>query len=178
MEEFTMELTGMDLVHKAQVFAIAAHSAVRQKRKYTGEPYFVHPAEVARIVAEVPGSTPEMVAAAWLHDVVEDTGCTYTDIHMNFGIDVATLVGWLTDVSKPEDGNRATRKAMDRAHSAAAPAEAQTVKLADLISNSRSIVQHDPAFAKTYLEEKRMLLEVMTKGDATLMAEARKFIGE
>ena len=173
-----MELTGMDLVHKAQVFAIAAHSAVRQKRKYTGEPYFVHPAEVARIVAEVPGSTPEMVAAAWLHDVVEDTGCTYTDIHMNFGIDVATLVGWLTDVSKPEDGNRATRKAMDRAHSAAAPAEAQTVKLADLISNSRSIVQHDPAFAKTYLEEKRMLLEVMTKGDATLMAEARKFIGE
>ena len=178
MEEFTMELTGMNLVHKAQVFAIAAHSAVRQKRKYTGEPYFVHPAEVARIVAEVPGSTAEMVAAAWLHDTVEDTGVTATDIHMNFGPEVAVLVSWLTDVSKPEDGNRAVRKAIDRSHSAAAPAEAQTVKLADLISNSRSIVQHDPAFAKTYLEEKRLLLAVMTKGDATLMAEARKFIGE
>jgi (p)ppGpp synthase/HD superfamily hydrolase len=177
MEGFTMELTGMDLVHKAQVFAIAAHSAVGQKRKYTGEPYFVHPAEVARIVAEVPGSTPEMVAAAWLHDTVEDTRVTATDIHMNFGPEVAVLVSWLTDVSKPEDGNRAHRKAMDRAHTAEAPAEAQTIKLADLISNSKSIMQHDPAFAKTYLEEKRLMLEVMTKGDRSLHALASSYVG-
>ena len=176
--EFTMDQSGMDIVRKAQVYAMAAHAAVGQKRKYTGEPYIVHPAEVAKIVASVPGATPDMVAAAWLHDVVEDTGCTFTDIHMAFGIDIATLVGWLTDVSQPHDGNRAHRKAVDRAHSAEAPAEAQTIKLADLISNSKSIVQHDPAFAKTYLEEKRMLLEVMTKGDPTLMAEARKYIGE
>jgi (p)ppGpp synthase/HD superfamily hydrolase len=125
----------------------------------------------------VPGSTPDMVAAAWLHDVVEDTGCTFTDVHMAFGIDIATLVGWLTDVSRPEDGNRATRKAMDRAHTAEAPAEAQTIKLADLISNSRSIMQHDPEFAKVYLEEKRLLLEVLTKGDAGLHAEASKYVG-
>lgn len=175
--EFTMELSGMDIVRKAQVYAMAAHAAVGQKRKYTFEPYIVHPAEVAKIVAGVPGATPDMVAAAWLHDVVEDTGCTFTDIHMGFGIDIATLVQWLTDVSKPEDGNRAARKAIDRAHSAQAPAEAQTIKLADLISNSRSIVQHDPEFAKIYLEEKRLLLEVMNKGDAGLMAEARKYIG-
>lgn len=178
MEGFTMELAGMDIVRKAQVYAMAAHAAVGQRRKYTGEPYIVHPAEVASIVARVPGATPDMVAAAWLHDVVEDTGCTFTDVHMAFGIDIATLVGWLTDVSRSEDGNRATRKAIDRAHSAEAPAEAQTIKLADLISNSRSIVQHDPEFAKVYLEEKRMLLEVMTKGDPTLMAAARKYIGE
>jgi (p)ppGpp synthase/HD superfamily hydrolase len=176
MEEFTLELTGMDIVRKAQVFAIAAHSAVKQVRKYTSEPYYVHPAEVARIVAGVPGSTPDMVAAAWLHDVVEDTGCTYTDIHMNFGIDIATLVGWLTDVSRPEDGNRAVRKAIDRAHSADAPAEAQTIKLADLISNSKSIMAHDPAFARTYLEEKRLLLEVMTKGDRGLHALASSYV--
>ena len=177
MEGFTMDQSGMDIVRKAQVYAMAAHAAVGQKRKYTGEPYIVHPAEVAKIVASVPGSTPDMVAAAWLHDVVEDTGCTFTDIHMAFGIDIATLVGWLTDVSKPEDGNRAHRKAMDREHTAAAPAEAQTIKLADLISNSRSIMQHDPAFAKTYLEEKRLLLAVMTKGDPGLHAEASRFVG-
>ena len=177
MEGFTMELSSMDVVQKAQVFAIAAHSAVKQVRKYTGEPYFVHPAEVARIVAGVPGSTPDMVAAAWLHDVVEDTGCTFTDIHMAFGIDIATLVQWLTDVSKPEDGNRAHRKALDRMHTAAAPAEAQTIKLADLISNSKSIMEHDPAFAKTYLEEKRLMLAVMTKGDRGLHAEASRYAG-
>jgi len=108
---------------------------------------------------------------------VEDTGCTYTDIHMAFGADIATLVGWLTDVSKPEDGNRAHRKAMDRENTAAAPAEAQTIKLADLISNSRSIMQHDPAFARTYLEEKRLLLAVMTKGDPELHAMASSYVG-
>lgn len=176
--EFTMQLDGLNIVQKAQVFAIAAHAAVGQKRKYTGEPYIVHPAEVARMVAAVPGATEDMVAAAWLHDVVEDTGVTSTDIHLNFGPEIATLVGWLTDVSRPEDGNRARRKAIDREHTAQAPAEAQTIKLADLISNSKSIMQHDPEFAKVYLEEKRMLLEVMTRGDAGLMAEARKYIGE
>ena len=176
MEGFTMEQGGMDIVRKAQVYAMAAHAAVGQKRKYTGEPYIVHPAEVASIVASVPGSTPDMVAAAWLHDVVEDTGCTFTDIHMAFGIDIATLVGWLTDVSKPEDGKRAVRKAIDRAHTAQAPAEAQTIKLADLISNSKSIVQHDPGFAKTYLEEKRLLLEVLTKGDPGLHAQASTYV--
>jgi (p)ppGpp synthase/HD superfamily hydrolase len=177
MENFTMELAGMDIVRKAQVYAMAAHAAVGQRRKYTNEPYIVHPAEVAKIVAGVPGSTPDMVAAAWLHDVVEDTGCTYNDIHMGFGTDIATLVGWLTDVSKPEDGPRWFRKKMDREHTAAAPAEAQTIKLADLISNTKSIMAHDEKFAKVYLEEKRLLLDVMTRGDAGLMAEARKHVG-
>jgi (p)ppGpp synthase/HD superfamily hydrolase len=177
MEDFTMDQSGMDIVRKAQVYAMAAHAAVGQKRKYTGEPYIVHPAEVAKIVAGVPGSTPDMVAAAWLHDVVEDTGCTYTDIHMAFGADIAALVGWLTDVSKPEDGNRAVRKAIDREHTAAAPAEAQTIKLADLISNSRSIMAHDPEFARVYLAEKRALLEVMTRGDAGLRERAMQQIG-
>jgi hypothetical protein len=66
---------------------------------------------------------------------------------------------------------------MDRAHTAEAPAEAQTIKLADLISNSKSIMEHDPAFAKTYLEEKRMMLAVMTKGDRGLHAQASKYVG-
>jgi (p)ppGpp synthase/HD superfamily hydrolase len=167
----------MTIVERARVFATAAHAAVGQVRKYTFEPYIVHPAEVAKIVEDA-GGTEAMVAAAWLHDTVEDTGVTIETIRAEFGAEVAELVGWLTDVSRPEHGNRTHRKALDRAHSAAAPAEAQTVKLADLIANTRSIMAHDVAFAKTYLEEKRLLLAVMTKGDAILMAEARKFIGE
>jgi (p)ppGpp synthase/HD superfamily hydrolase len=165
------------MIERARVFATAAHAAVGQVRKYTFEPYIVHPAEVAKIVKDA-GGTEVMVAAAWLHDTVEDTGVTIETIRAEFGVEVAELVGWLTDVSRPEHGNRAHRKALDRAHSAAAPAEAQTVKLADLIANTRSIMAHDAAFAKTYLEEKRLLLAVMTKGDAGLMAEARRHIGE
>lgn len=166
----------MNIVEKARVFATAAHAAVGQLRKYTFEPYIVHPQEVAGIVETVEGATFEMIAAAWLHDTVEDTGVTIEVIKQEFGEEVAELVGWLTDVSRPEQGNRATRKAIDRAHTAMAPAAAQTIKLADLIANTRSIVEHDEKFAKTYLAEKRLLLEVMTKGDAGLMAEARKYI--
>jgi (p)ppGpp synthase/HD superfamily hydrolase len=130
------------------------------------------------MVAALPGATEAMVAAAHLHDVVEDTGVTIETVRDEFGSEVADLVSWLTDVSRPEDGNRAHRKARDREHTAAAPAEAQTVKLADLISNTRSIMAHDPKFAVTYLEEKRALLAVMTRGDATLMAIARRHVGE
>jgi (p)ppGpp synthase/HD superfamily hydrolase len=166
----------MSVIDKARVFATAAHAAVGQTRKYTGEPYVVHPIEVSNIVAEA-GGTDAMVAAALLHDVLEDTKVTFDVLEAEFGLEVAELVLWLTDVSKPEDGNRSTRKALDRQHSAAAPAEAQTIKVADLISNTRSIVAHDPNFAKVYLEEKRMLLEVLTKADSTLLNQAKEQVG-
>ena len=165
----------MDIVEKARVFATAAHAACGQLRKYTYEPYIVHPADVVSIVKTVP-HTNEMLCAAWLHDVVEDTGVTIETIREEFGSEIADLVGWLTDVSRPDHGNRAARKAVDRAHTAMAPAQAQTVKLADLISNTKSIVEHDEKFAKTYLEEKRMLLEVMTKGDRTLWERANGIV--
>jgi len=172
--EFTMEL---NVVQKAHVYAMAAHASVKQLRKYTNEPYIVHPMQVARIVASVEGSTEDMIAAALLHDVIEDTGCTFTDIHMSFGIDIAGMVSWLTDVSKPEDGNRAARKAIDLAHIAQAPANVKTIKLADIISNCTSIMEHDPNFAKVYLEEKRAQLAVLTEGDAGLLARARELVG-
>jgi (p)ppGpp synthase/HD superfamily hydrolase len=165
-----------ELETRARLFATAAHAAVGQLRKYTHEPYIVHPAEVVKIVKTV-DHTEAMIAAAWLHDTVEDTGVSIELIRAEFGSEVSDLVGWLTDVSRPDHGNRAARKAVDRAHTAAAPAEAQTVKLADLISNTRSIVAHDAKFAETYLAEKRLLLEVMTKGDAQLLQMARGQIG-
>ena len=166
----------MDIVDKARVFATAAHAAAAQLRKYTNEPYIVHPAEVFSIVSTVDGATEDMLAAAWLHDVVEDTGVTNEVIREMFGEKVAELVGWLTDVSRPEQGNRATRKAIDRAHTAMASAQAQTIKLADLISNCSSIKEHDEAFAKIYFEEKRLLLEVLSKGDKILYERAKALV--
>lgn len=165
----------MTIIERARVFATAAHAAVAQVRKYTGEPYIVHPFEVAMTVKQI-GGTPEMVAAAFLHDTVEDTGVTMETIEREFGPEIAEIVFFLTDVSRPEHGNRAARKAIDRAHIAKADARAQTIKLADLISNCSSIVKYDPEFAKVYLEEKRLLLEVLTKGDKILLDRARKIV--
>lgn len=152
------------IIQEARIFATAAHAAVGQTRKYTGEPYFYHPAEVAHLVAEYTNNDPELVAAAWLHDVLEDTSVEIGLLESLFGKRVADLVAGVTDVSKPEDGNRPTRKAIDRAHIAKQPPECKTIKLADLISNAASIVRHDPAFAEVYLEEKVLVLDVLSDG--------------
>lgn len=149
--------------HDAKFFAIAAHKACKHKRKYSGECYTVHLKEVATMVENY-GGTDEMIAAAWLHDIVEDTGITIEDIDIFFGADIGNLVGWLTDISMPEDGNRKTRKAIDRNHLSYAPASAQTIKLCDVISNTSSIMENDPKFAEVYLREKADLLAVMTEG--------------
>jgi len=163
----------MDLERKAKEFATHYHASIDQRRKYTFEPYINHPAAVAELVRRVP-HTKAMLCAAWLHDVVEDTPCTLYEILSNFGLEVASLVKELTDVSQPSDGNRAVRKAIDRAHLAKASAAAKTVKLADLIDNTITIVAHDPKFAKVYLAEKALLLEVLGEGDATLMSMAKE----
>ena len=164
------------LVERARIYATAAHAAVGQLRKYTNEPYIVHPAEVAKIVSAVPEATEEMIAAAWLHDVVEDTGVEVTDIWREFGGVVASYVNWLTNPSKKEDGNRAVRKGIDREHIRNAPAEVKTIKLADLLSNCSSIVEHDEKFAKTYLEEKRLMMEVLKEGNATLFKVVNEIV--
>lgn len=160
----------MNIAEKAKLFATAAHTAIGQKRKYTGEPYINHPAEVVDIIERhAIYHTDKVLAAAWLHDVVEDTGVSIELIRAEFGSYVAQLVEQLTDVSKPEDGNRAARKEIDRQHIARCRPDAATIKFADMISNSRSIMERDPEFAKVYIPEKLKLLEVLkNKGDPAL----------
>ena len=157
----------------AKKFATERHTG--QVRKYTGEPYICHPAAVVEIVRGMT-HTPEMIAAAWLHDTVEDTETTLGEIKEYFGDQVSVLVEMLTDVSEPGDGNRATRKALDREHTAKASPDAKTIKLADLIHNTKSIVEFDPDFAKIYLAEKELLLKVLKEGDKTLWNRANDIV--
>lgn len=157
------------MLNKAVKFATEAHGS--QVRKYHGTPYISHPLAVAEIVKSVP-HTEEMLMAAVLHDVVEDTSVTLDQISKEFGDVVAEIVYFLTDISKPEDGNRAHRKQLDAEHNANGPAEAQTVKVADLIHNSSDIAAHDPRFWRTYKTEKLQTLNLLDKADATLKARA------
>jgi len=165
------------LVERADEFADRAHRSINQKRKYTGEPYIVHPRRVAAMVAVVIDD-PEVVAAALLHDVVEDTPVTLTDIEREFGPRVAGFVDDLTDVSTHRDGNRERRKAKDREHTRCARPESKTVKLADLIDNARSITEHDPDFALVYLREKELLLKVLREGHPLLYQMACEVLEE
>jgi hypothetical protein len=162
-----------DLIGKARQFASDAHRSVGQLRKYSGQPYEEHLRSVAEMVDAITDDA-EIIAAAWLHDVVEDTPTTIEDIERAFGPDVRELVDALTDVSRPNDGNRAARKELDRKHLATAPARAQTVKLADLIDNCQDICKHNAKFGRVYLAEMAALLEVLTAGDESLQRKAKK----
>lgn len=163
----------MGIVEKARVFATAAHAAINHKRKYTGEDYIVHPKAVVDILIDkVSSATHEMLAAAWLHDVVEDTHVSQKLIFEQFGQIIAGYVFGLTNASIPSDGNREVRKGIDKFFLSQQCAEVQAIKVADLIHNTESIVEYDEKFAKIYIVEKSALLKVLDKADPYLRERA------
>lgn len=165
------------VISEATMFAIQAHGD--QRRKYTGEPYVVHPIHVADILEKEVEATTEMLAAAILHDVVEDTPVTLRDIKEKFGDTVAEYVHYCTNVSEKDDGNRRFRKKMDADHFALGPAESQTIKIADLLSNAESIIKHDQKFFhKAFKHEKQYMLNILTKADAKLLNKAQELLKE
>ncbi len=139
-------------------FADIAHDG--QVRRYTGRPYIEHPVGVA-ILVERFDHDEAMVMAALLHDVKEDCGVTDEVLVREFDLEVADLVDDLSNVSTSAGGNRAARKAADRAHTARARPKAKTIKALDFTHNAPSIVLHDPRFARVYLPEKALLLAVL-----------------
>lgn len=154
---------------------IATRAHAGQVRKYTGEPYIVHPFGVAGLVRSVTDDE-DMICAALLHDVVEDTPIEHKLIYGLFGNRVGLMVEGLTDISVPEDGNRAMRKGIDRKHTAEQSPDTHTIKLADLIDNTKTITECDHSFAKVYMKEKELLLDVLKDGDQQLWALARETI--
>jgi (p)ppGpp synthase/HD superfamily hydrolase len=173
---------------RALIFALHAHEG--QKRKYTGEPYIVHPIAVADLVASVVDDE-EVIAAAYLHDVIEDTHGSEEAARQalldSFGNRITHLVDELTDVFTKERYpklNRAERKARERDRLATVSREAKTIKLADVICNSYDIARQNAGFAKFDLAEKEAFLEVVGDGNAELYRlalrndeEARQLIG-
>lgn len=158
-----------DLIIRAREFGREKHIA--QARRYTGEPYFVHLEEVADLVERV-GLSETAIAAAWLHDVAEDQGVAVARLEAMFGREVATIVFALTDAPARPGINRERRKALDRGRLSMASMEAQSIKCADLISNTSTIVKYDPGFARIYLPEKRAILDVLTRAPAPLRDQA------
>lgn len=165
------------LVTTARMVAFTAHAAVGQKRKYTGDPYSTHLEEVVDILENVGGFTcPLVLASAYLHDVLEDTQVGAGFILDVFGEPITQVVLQLTDDFKPQPGtNRSERKARYAEQIAAASYQARVVKLADMLSNGRSIFAYDPEFAPLYTREMRHLLDKpemkMTVGGGKILWE-------
>ncbi|WP_212745037.1 HD domain-containing protein [Hydrogenophaga sp. 2FB] len=174
MEIEFMAISGA-LEWEAEMFAERRHGAINQRMKYTDEPYMAHLRAVV-LELETVEHTPYMKAATWLHDTIEDTGTRIEEILSDFGIEVCALVSEVTNVSKPEDGNRAARKAKDLAHLKKATARGQTLKVCDVLVNTRTLVDLDPAFAAIRLPECLELVTALVKADPVLRARALKQI--
>ena len=132
----------------AEGFGLCAHR--NQRRKFEDAPYMVHPIRVARIVQEYTDD-PDVIAAAMMHDVLEDTDVTAEEMRRVFGDTITDLVLDVTDVSRPSDGVRQVRKDKDREHLAKSSPGGATIKLADLIDNAIGIAANDKGFAPVYL---------------------------
>lgn len=124
-----------DLFDKAVKFAVDAHAGIERRGK--GYPYILHPMEAAGIVASIT-TDPEMLAAAILHDTVEDTDVTIEQIRQEFGERVATLVYNETS-HLPHGLPWRDRKQAQADQIASAPGDSKVVALGDKLSNLRTI---------------------------------------
>lgn len=146
-------LRGRDrtLARGAFVAAAAAH---RGQKRDEGRPYIVHPVGVARILVEEFGvRAGEVIAAAFLHDTLEDTALTASAIRRGFGQRVARWVACLTKEPKERYRSRSARDAVYHRGVARAPLEARLIKVADRLDNLRTIGRAAGEKQRRYLAE-------------------------
>ena len=169
------------VIQKARRFAKLAHGLVLnsqgqlgQRRKGTNEPYTKHLSEVAKLVAGSGGDEAQ-IAAAWLHDVVEDTPVPLNHVRTVFGPDVAKLVQELTDKFTKQNYpglNRRQRKAKELDRLSKISDRAKTIKYADFLSNLEGVSVLGPSFGEVYTREVADALSRMQGGDERLRSAA------
>ncbi len=133
---------GMGLVLRAARFAAWKHRDQRRKGKGR-EPYINHPLDLAHVLWFEGGvQDPVVLAAALLHDTIEDTQTTVQELQGEFGVQVARIVMEVTDEASL---NWRVRKKLQVSRARLASPEARQVKLADKICNLRSMVASPPS---------------------------------
>ena len=161
---------------------LAAHHHRSQIRRYNGVPYFTHLKRVAEATAKLSAATPEMVAAAFLHDLLEDQAPTAEErprleryiLNDTGAITLRYVIG-LTNPSKGSNLPRAERKKMDREHLAKQEVEVRRIKLVDRIDNLAETFHSDMIglatdfeFQNTYIDESLALMEALRGTDKDL----------
>src|SRR5947207_1316236 len=133
----------LDIIHKAYDFSLRNHTG---QSRASGEPYLVHPLEVACVLAEMK-LDPVAIAAGLLHDSVEDTSVTIVDIRKEFGEQVAHIVEGVTKISKIDFASSEERQAENVRKMVLAMVDdirVVLIKLADRLHNMRTL-EHLPA---------------------------------
>ena len=160
-------LESTDLTKRAMQMASYAH----RHQKYGERPYVTHLADVVARVKTIT-QDPEIIAAAWLHDIIEDTQVTYGDIEREFGENVAKMVWAVTGVGH----NRAAKMANAIEKIAQTPG-AELVKSADRLSNaSASKAEQKHKLYQRYKDEHKDLSPVL--GNNELAKELVKLFSD
>jgi len=144
----------------AEIWAQAYHHG--KKRRFSGESYAKHPIRVAALVSLVPDATDDMICAALLHDLVEDTEVTLPEIRRVFGDSVGALVAGLTRPSAAMEGSRRAhwkQVQADREHMKTICPEAKIIKLCDRLDNLKDIELAAVEFSEWYLRDSEEMLE-------------------
>ena len=169
-----------DILASVRAYADEAHG--EQVRKYSDERYIEHPVRVMETLRDYVDELP-VLAAALLHDVLEDTSITKRKLgkflesvmEKEAADKTLKLVEELTDVYVRTDYpnmNRRARKAKEFDRLAQISPDAQTVKYADLIDNLNDIHKDETDFALVYIRESKQLLSVINKGNQFLYGRA------
>jgi (p)ppGpp synthase/HD superfamily hydrolase len=132
-------MTDLELVTKAANYAAKAHREHRRKDS-AATPYINHLTEVAYLLAGA-GCPATVIAAGYLHDTIEDVDVTYEMLLDEFGEEIAALVLTVTDDKHLSNEERKQRQVDNATH---APADTAALKLADKMSNLRSLVKSPP----------------------------------
>ena len=160
----------MNLIVKASSFALEAHKG--QKRKYTGKDYIEHPVRVANSIAKHELKSKELIAAAYLHDVVEDCDVNPSVILKEFGPLVAYFVMGVTNPSKIIPSHtmyRHRRKKIDFLHVKSFGRECCVLKLIDRLDNLNELeYKYNPGFVDKYITESYMLIDIIGKFDINI----------
>lgn len=144
-----------------------------QVRKYHQQPYIVHPARVASRVMLIDRVTTDEIVAAWLHDVVEDTPCTFEDLlSEGFTEHSVSIVNELTNPSKEHSHlPRIERKEIDHGHIKDISHEAKRIKLIDRADNLKDMGLADDRFKSLYVAESLQLANLLANVDEELLEE-------
>ncbi|MER7752265.1 HD domain-containing protein [Kitasatospora sp. NPDC097643] len=142
----------LQLLDEAVEFAVRWHG---EQRRPAGEPYLEHLLEAVLVLVEGVGVTDvDVLRAAVLHDVVEDTGCSLSEVGGRFGPAVAELVDWVTKAEPVEGQSREQVRAAYLERLRQAPEDALLVKLADRLSNVQRLDTHPrPEKRRSYYRE-------------------------
>jgi (p)ppGpp synthase/HD superfamily hydrolase len=162
------------MVKKAHAFAAKAHAGVF--RMFSGEPYVEHCERVAGALAEL-GFDPDVVAAAYLHDVIEDCPVSAAELAAEFSPRIAALVVEVTNPKKVPGMSKAERLAAVVKHLAASSYAGASLKLADMGDNSSNLSAVPPEFAKAYLPKLAAKVAVLGHGHPELLAAVKKNLG-